>query len=101
MDVWSFGRKSDGGIFSHSKRGKMITRVTLPIPKKEEFPDCTEVGSTPYYCVGDEAFPLTPDVMRPFPGGNKGLPEDKAVFNYRLCRARRIVENAFGILASR
>ena len=101
VDVGSFGRNSDGGIFSHSKIGKMIKRETLPIPKKDEFPDCTEVGSIPYYFVGDEAFPLTPNVMRPFPGGKKGLPEDKAVFNYRLCRARRIVENAFGILAAR
>lgn len=37
--------------------------------------------------------------MKPFPERN--ISREQTIFNYRLCRARRIVKNAFGILASR
>ena len=53
----------------------------------------------PYVIFGDEAFPLKPYLLKPYPA--RQLDMSKRVFNYRLSRARRIVENAFGILASR
>ena len=52
--------------------------------------------------VGDEIFQLKDYLMHPCPGTKSGkLPTDQAVVNYRLSRARRIIENSFGILVAR
>ena len=52
-----------------------------------------------YYVVGDDIFPLKPWLLKPYPG--KNISEEQAIFNYRLSRARRTIENAFGIMSSR
>lgn len=37
-------------------------------------------------------------MLKPYPRDQSGHDRTKAIFNYRLSRARRIVENAFGLL---
>ena len=37
--------------------------------------------------------------MKPYP--QKGLTEDKSIYNYRHSRVRRLSENLFGILSNR
>jgi len=98
FDVGAFGGESDGGILSRSAFGKALYEENLNIPKeKVRLPGFEK--ETPLYFVGDEAFQMTKNLMRPYPG--RHLNEQIRIFNYRLSRARRIIENTFGILVSR
>jgi len=99
VDVGSYGRNSDGGIFSNSIIGKKLHNNTLNIPKPN--PLLENGDPLPYVFVGDEAFPLKPYLLRPYSRNSLGDNEPNKIFNYRLSRARRVVENAFGILAAR
>ncbi|XP_071580016.1 putative nuclease HARBI1 [Temnothorax nylanderi] len=97
VDIGAFGRQSDGGIFKQSEMGQRFAQGKMNVPAADEIYE----GSTtyPYVIVGDEAFPLTSYLMRPYPGRGE-LTTEKKIYNYRLSRARRVIENAFGILAA-
>lgn len=98
IDVGAYGRNSDGGIFANSTFGKAYLASELNVPEDKPI-RYRDSENMPFVIVGDEAFPLKPGIMRPY--GGRGLSEEKRIFNYRLSRARRVSENAFGILAAR
>ena len=103
VDIGQYGSNADGPVFQKSQFGKMYMRGELDVPGPKYLPGARYLGPVPHIIVADEAFPLHPTIMRPFPRGrnNAHLPRPRQVFNYRLSRARRIVENAFGILGQR
>lgn len=53
----------------------------------------------PYVFVADNAFPINKYILKDF--SNHNLSIKQRVFNYRLHRARRYVECAFGILSNK
>lgn len=87
----------DAGLFAHSDLRKAMDRGLLNFPPPEPLPNSDIV--MPYMFVGDEAYPLRCDLMKPYPG--KQTDHAQRTLNYRLCRARRAAENAFGVLANR
>lgn len=99
IDVGSQGRFSDGNVFSTSVLAKRMLKHTLHLPAPTVLPPL--VDPIPYVFVGDEAFPLSENMMRPYPKRSVTDNYENKVFNYRLSRARQTVECAFGILASR
>lgn len=99
IDVGSKGRFSDGGIFSTSIFSKKMRSGTLQLPPPKVLPLIEY--PMPYVLVGDEAFPLSENLMRPYPRRSVTNNYENKVFNYRLSRARQTVECTFGILAAR
>lgn len=53
----------------------------------------------PYVLFGDDAFPLTPYMMKPYPFRNQN--DQQRIYSYRLSRVRRVIINAFDILTSK
>lgn len=86
VSIGSKGSASDGGILQNCELGQLLQKDLLPIG---------------YCVVAHDAFPLRHYLMKPYKCYRTALTVPQKIFNYRLSRARRIVENAFGILVSR
>lgn len=99
IDIGVYGPQSDGGVLWTTTFGKSLLqgRNEFGLPEDAVLPK--SYLAYPYYFVGDAAFPLKSFLMRPYPGLQ--LTPDRAHFNERLSRARRTIDNAFGILAAR
>ncbi len=98
VHIGEYGRSSDGGVFAGSAIGKALDAKKLEVPDDQQLPGAEHLGKMPFTIVGDAAFPLKTYLMRPYPG--RDLSTQQRIFNYRLSRARNVVENAFGILSS-
>jgi len=85
IDVGSYGKNSDGEIFTNSSFGKALEKNKLNVPKDRNLPGTQ--SPAPSVIVGDEAFPLKSYLLRPYPGSTINGDIEKQVFNYRLSRA--------------
>ena len=97
VNVGASGSLSDAQIFNRSKLKRRIENGTLGLPPPEPLgpggPDLQ------YFLLGDDAFALMPWLVKPY--SRRQLTREERIANYRISRGHRVVESAFGILASR
>lgn len=101
VDIGSPGADGDLNVFARTEFGSSILRDgadSLDLPRNAPI-DGIEI---PFFFIGDDAFPLNRRLMKPYGSKRNGkLSNEEKVFNYRLSRARRTIENAFGVLVMR
>jgi hypothetical protein len=97
VEAGSNGSASDAQLFNACDLKAAFEDGSIGLPA----PDCLPADDrpVPYFIIGDDAFALRTWLMKPF--AKRNMNNEERIFNYRLSRARRIVENAFGILANR
>lgn len=97
-DAGCQGRISNGGVFKNNKLHDMIENNILQLPTPVPLQGRNK--QLPYFILGDSAFALSENVMKPYPGHAHAKGSKERIFNYRLSRARRVVENVFGIMSA-
>ena len=97
LNVGTPGADSDAGIFRDCSLFKALDEDQANLPPPEPFPGGDQ--DVPYFLVGDDAFALRTWMMKPY--SKRQMTHAERIFNYRLSRCRRVVENSFGILANR
>ena len=100
VDIGDAGRQSDGGVYANSQLGYAIDNNLLNIPAPEPINGYDHEKIFPYVYVADDAFSLKTFMIKPYASNNQ-CDRSRVICNYRISRARRVIENAFGIVATR
>ena len=97
VDAGCQGRISDIGVFTNTELYKKLETKILCLPQPVPLNRREKVFHT--FFIGEEAFPLSENLMKVYPGQHPNGSKER-VFNYRICRARIVVENIFGLASS-
>ncbi|XP_069385141.1 putative nuclease HARBI1 [Paralichthys olivaceus] len=97
VDIASYDCENERRVFRISRFGSRLVQKTLELPQPVTLPGSST--RLPHVFLGDAAFPLHENLMRPYSGVN--LDDAQKTYNCRHSRALRVIENTFGILVAR
>ncbi|XP_060868359.1 uncharacterized protein LOC132943401 [Metopolophium dirhodum] len=73
IDVGAYGREEDPNVFKKSPLCKKLYDRQLDIPLPKKLPNDDDGVEQPFVIVGDEAFALHENLLRPYPRNNLDL----------------------------
>lgn len=97
VDVGSYGKEGDAGIFNKSHMGQLI-QSGHAFPEPQYLPNSNIL--LPHVVVGDDAFRLDKHLVKGYCKKQALEDRHKRNFNYHVSRVRRVSENAFGIMCA-
>ena len=84
IDVGAYGREGDSSIYSSSNLCSALESKSLGMPKHSKLVYSEPPVFLPHYFFADDAYPLKPFMLKPYPGRLTGLlSEEKRIYNYR------------------
>lgn len=99
VDIGGKGRSHDSNLFEKtSLAAKLRDPNFLPPAIIPPFQSANCASSISSFILGDCAFKQTFSLMKPIPNANSLRCK---IYNYRISRARRVIENVFGVMVAR
>lgn len=68
VDIGGYGKDHDATIFQRTSLWCAIETKKIELPTEESLPGSNKL--VPYFLIGDEAFPLHKNLLRPYGGSN-------------------------------
>lgn len=97
VDVGAEGGASDGGTWKNCTLHNALEQRRAGVPEPRALPN--DDKPIPYHFVADDAFAMKTFLLKPF--SHRSQSRREIIYSYRLSRARRVVENTFGIMSHR